>query len=169
MIHYVLAEYFESRTGDDAALMTEAVCIAWNAVVRRRSNRRNRDEYVLASIGLRGTRCDLVEDYSHIWGRDFEHEENRILSHFEKLLREWAAAGDGARLNAALDAFARRNRTSLMWSVFMEAGLPIKISQGRLQPERPCNVRRILLAATTDPVPHARDDNDERDDWPGWG
>jgi hypothetical protein len=122
MIHYILADYYEKRTGDDAALMTEAACIAWNAVVRRRGDRRDRDEYVLASIEFRGTRCDLLEDYSHIWGRDFEHEENRILSHFEKLLREWAAAGDAARLNAALDAFARRNRTSLMWSVFMEAG-----------------------------------------------
>ncbi len=30
-------------------------------------------------------------------------------------------------------------------------------------------VRRILLEASTDPVPHARDDNDERDDWPSWG
>ncbi|GEM_PF-1625621 len=122
MIHYLLAEYYESRTGDDAALMTEAACIAWNAVVRRGSDRRGRDEYVLGSIEFRGMLCDLVEDYSHIWGRDFEHDENRILSHFEKLLREWAAAGDAARLNAALDAFARRNRTSLMWTVFTEAG-----------------------------------------------
>lgn len=122
MIHFVLADYYEKRTGEDAVLMTETACISWNAAVRRRSDRRDRDEYVLTSIEFRGTRCDLVEDYSHIWGRDFEHEENRILSHFEKLVREWAAAGDAARLNAALDAFARRNRTSLMWSVFMEAG-----------------------------------------------
>lgn len=122
MIHHVLADFYEGRSGEDATLIAETACLAWNAVVRRRRDRRNRDEDVLASIEFRGTRCDLVEDYSHIWGRDFEHEENRILSHFEKRLREWAAAGDGARLNAALDAFARRNRTSLMWSVFMEAG-----------------------------------------------
>jgi hypothetical protein len=35
--------------------------------------------------------------------------------------------------------------------------------------ERWKTVRGILLEASTDPVPHARDDNDERDDWPSWG
>ncbi len=93
MIHYVLAEYYEKRTGEDAALMTEAACIAWNAVVRRRGDRRDRDDYVLASIEFRGARCDLVEDYSHIWGREFEHEENRILSRFENLLRRGQQPG----------------------------------------------------------------------------
>ncbi len=121
-IHYSLAEYYESQNGENAALMTEIACIAWNAVSRRHEEGRSREEQVLATVEFRGTQCPIVEDYGHIWGRGFEHEENRILSHFEKLLHEWAAAGDVSRLNAALDAFARRNRTSLMWTVFMDAG-----------------------------------------------
>jgi len=32
---------------------------------------------------------------------------------------EWAATGDTARLSAALDRFAARNRTSEMWKVFL--------------------------------------------------
>jgi hypothetical protein len=108
--------------------MTGIACIAWNAVVRRR----DRDNSVLASIEFRGTRCELIEDFSHIWGRDSDHDENRILSHFEKLLREWAAAGDMERLNAALDAFALRNRNSLMWSVLMEAGAAYPKTLGAL-------------------------------------
>jgi hypothetical protein len=132
MIHYALAGYYEARSGDNAALMTEAACIAWNAVVRRRSDRRNRDELVLATIRFRGVPCQLIEDYGHIWGREFEHEENRILSHFEELLNQWAAAGDTARLNAALDHFAARNRTSLMWMVFLEAGAAHPLNLGAL-------------------------------------
>lgn len=121
-IHYSLAEYYESRNGKNAMFMTEVACIAWNAVARRRGDRRNGEEQILATTEFRGVQCHLIEDYSHIWGREFEHEENRILSHFEVLLREWAAAGDVARVTAALDAFAKRNRTSLMWTVFMEIG-----------------------------------------------
>jgi hypothetical protein len=131
-IHYTLAGYYEARAGNNAALMTDAVCIAWNAVVRRRAARRNREEHVLATIQFRGVACELIEDYSHIWGREFEHEENRILSHFEKLLREWSAAGDAARLNTALDCFVARNRTSLMWTVFMEAGAEHPLTLGVL-------------------------------------
>ena len=112
-VRHALAGYYEARDGTNAALMTEGVCVAWNAVVRRRRDKRDREEQVLATIEFRGVQCDLIEDYSHIWGREFEHEENRILSHFEKLLRQWAAAGDTARLNTALGRFAVRNRTSL--------------------------------------------------------
>lgn len=122
MVHYTLAGYYEARQGENAALMTEVACIAWNAVVRRRIEKRSRAEQIFATIEFRGVTCDLIEDYSHIWGRSFEHEENRILSHFEELLRGWAAAGDIERLNAALDRFAVCNRTSLMWTVFLEAG-----------------------------------------------
>ena len=38
-IHYSLADYYAQRNGDNAALMTEIVCLAWNAVVRRRGRR----------------------------------------------------------------------------------------------------------------------------------
>jgi len=122
MVHHALARYYESRSGENAALMTEAACIAWNAVVRRHPDGHNREDHVLATIQFRGVSCELVEDFGHIWGRKFEYEENCILSHFEKLLHQWAAAGDVARLNAALVGFASRNRTSLMWTVFLEAG-----------------------------------------------
>ena len=122
MVRYALAGYYEARNGENAALMTEVACIAWNSVVQRRVEKRSREETLLATIQFRGVECNLVEDYSHIWGRSFEHEENRILSHFEQLLAGWAAAGDTQRLNLALDRFAASNRTSLMWTVFLEAG-----------------------------------------------
>ncbi len=122
MVHYALAEYYEARKGENAAQMTELACIAWNATVRRRAGRRKRDERVLATIQFRGVACDLMEDYSHLWGRSFENHVDRILSHFENLLRGWAAEGDTARLNVALDRFAVCNHTSLMWTVFLEAG-----------------------------------------------
>jgi hypothetical protein len=132
MIQFSLADYYESRNGDNAAVMTEAACIPWNAVVRRRVERRERKDIVLTTIRFRGVPCELVADYSHIWGRKFENEENRILSHFEKILREWAAANDVERLNAALDRFATRNQTSLMWNVFMEAGAEYPATMGLL-------------------------------------
>ena len=117
--------YYEARTGENAALMTEAACIAWNAVSRRRSDRRSREPAILATIQFRGVSCELVEDYSHIWGRGFEEEGNRILAHFENLLREWAATNDLTRLNKALDRFAFSNRTSVMWTVFWKLVLNI--------------------------------------------
>ena len=72
-IHYSLADYYEKRGGENSALMTEAVCIAWNAVIRRRSDKRKREQHIIDTITFRGERCDLVEDYSYIWGRDFEY------------------------------------------------------------------------------------------------
>ncbi len=123
LIRFVLAEYYQSRSGEDAALMTEAACIAWNSVARRRMERRDGEEkQPLGTIIFRGVPCPLVEDYSHIWGRGFEQDENRILTHFEKLLRQWTDQGDTEQLNAALDRFARCNRTSVLWTVFLEAG-----------------------------------------------
>jgi hypothetical protein len=121
-IHYSLAGYYESCANKSAGLMTDVVCIAWNAVVRRREGRKDSEEKVIAVIPFRGVTCDLVEDYSHIWGREFEHEESRILARFERLLGEWAAAGDKEKLDDLLDHFAARNRTSMMWGVIMEAG-----------------------------------------------
>jgi hypothetical protein len=135
MIRHVLAEYYERHAGENAGLLAEAACIAWNAVVRRRGGRRAAPEHVLATIQFRGAACDLIEDYGHIWGREFEHEENRILSHFEKLLRKWAAVGDATRLSAAIDRFAVRNRTSLMWTVLMEVGAEYPLTLGILLEE----------------------------------
>jgi len=122
MIQFSLAGFYESCNGGNPAMLTETACIPWNAVVRRREGRRKKEDIVLTTIHFRGVPCDLVADYSHIWGRKFENEENRILSHFEKLLREWAGANDIESLNVALDRFAARNHTSLMWTVFLEAG-----------------------------------------------
>lgn len=130
-VHYSLAGYYESRKGTNAGLMTEIACIAWNAAVRRHASTREAREMVIARFRFRGVECDLVEDYGHIWGRSFEHEESRILSHFENLLDQWAAAGDSERLQLALDHFVARNRTSLMWTVFLEAGAKHPKTLGR--------------------------------------
>jgi hypothetical protein len=131
-IHFSLCDYYGKRDGTNASLMTELACIVWNAVVRRRGDKPNLPETVIGTIPFRGKACDLLEDYGHVLGRSFEHEENRILTHFESLLHNWAATGDGQRLNAALDQFANRNRTSLMWTVFMEAGADYPQTLGTL-------------------------------------
>ncbi|HEY4257292.1 MAG TPA: hypothetical protein VGM66_08775 [Candidatus Udaeobacter sp.] len=134
-IHYSLAEYYAQRRGDNATLMTEIACLAWNAVVRRRGERRRGELETLARVKFRDVECELPQDYSHIWGRDFAYEENRILSHFEILLRGWAGDNDVARIEAALDAVARRNRTSLVWALLMEIGAEHPQSLGyRLEP-----------------------------------
>jgi hypothetical protein len=134
-IHYSLAEYYARRSGDSAVLMTEIACFAWNAVVRRRGKRSERDAKIIATVEFRGARCDLRQDYGHIWNRELANEENRILSHFEALLRGWAAANDTIRIDAALDAVARRNHTSLIWSILMEVGAEHPKSLGnRLEP-----------------------------------
>jgi hypothetical protein len=110
IVKYALSEYYAARTGENAAFMTEAACIAWNSVVGLSTERR-----VLATMQFRGSSCKLIEDYSHISGRSYEYNENRILSHFESLLHEWAAASDTFKLNIALDRFAASNHTSLGW------------------------------------------------------
>ncbi len=121
-VRYSLAEYYESRTGVNPALMTDIACIAWNATLQRHGKRYEADKQVLATILFRGAKCDLLEDHGHIWGRNHEHEENRILSHFETLLNKWAAKADSEILGIILDHFAARNRTSLIWTLFLEAG-----------------------------------------------
>ena len=112
--------------------MTDAACIAWNGVLRRRGRSRNTRERILATVQFRGVTCELVEDWFHIGRREFENEENRILSYFEKTLREWAAVNDVGRLNSALDHFAVRNQTSLLWTVFFEAGAEYPATLGTL-------------------------------------
>jgi hypothetical protein len=125
-IHYALANYFEAQDGTNAPVLTDAVCIAWNATVRRREARRKslrtKPLHVLSTFSFRGKLIPLIQDYSYIWGRDFEPEESRILSHFEKLLEKWAGEGEIPRLEAVVERFVDRNRTSLMWNIFMEAG-----------------------------------------------
>ncbi len=130
-IHYSLAEYYKRRAGTNAGLMTDIACIAWNATVRRRGVRRGSGESIMATIRFHGVECELVEDCGHMWNRDYEHEENRILCHFEKLLDGWAAGADREALTLALDRFAARNRTSLMWRVFLEAGAKHPATLGR--------------------------------------
>lgn len=129
-IHYSLAEYYQSRPGTNAGLMTELACIAWNAAARRHELGES-DERVMATVSFRGAECALVEDCGHIWGRRHEHEENQILTRFEALLDEWAATGDTARMSAALDRFAARNRTSEMWEIFLAAGAKHPQTLGR--------------------------------------
>ncbi len=125
-IHYLLAEYYTSRKGDQAATLTEAACIAWNATVQRRERRNEITKSakfpVLSVFNFRSKSVSLIQDYSHIWERNFEPEENRILSHFESLLDGWAASSNRARLRQVVNRFLDRNQTSLMWNVFMEVG-----------------------------------------------
>jgi len=132
MVQFSLAGFYEAYKGGNTALMTDAACIAWNGVLRRRGRSRNTRERILATVQFRGVTCELVEDWFHIGRREFENEENRILSHFEKTLREWAAVNDVGRLNSALDHFAVRNQTSLLWTVFFEAGAEYPATLGTL-------------------------------------
>ena len=125
-IHYSLANYYSTQDGSSASVLTDAACIAWNATVRRRETRRKsarpKPLHILSTLVFRGKSIPIVQDYSYIWGRGFEPEESRILSHFETHLDRWAAEGDMPRLEAVIDTFAERNRTSLMWNIFMEVG-----------------------------------------------
>jgi hypothetical protein len=134
-IHYSLAGYCESCDGTNASLMTGIACIAWNAVVSRRRARLNSTEHVLATLQFRGVKCDLIEDLEHACQRIYEHEENRIISHFEKLLRDWAAKPDADRMVAALERLAKCNRTSLLWAVFLEVGSEYPLTLGVLLEE----------------------------------
>lgn len=135
MIHHALAEYYESRTGQNAPLLTDAVCIAWNAASRRRADNRKSEPLILAAIEFRDSTCELVEDYSHVWGRSVEYDENRILSHFEKLLHKWAETDDQPQLNKALDHFASRNRTSLLWTILLEVAAAYPLTLGGMLEE----------------------------------
>jgi hypothetical protein len=116
-------------------LATELACVAWNAVVSRRRAERNSSELVIATIRFRGVKCDLIEDFEHVCQRVYEHDENRILSHFEKLLHDWAARGDDARMVAAIEQLAKSNRTSQLWTVFLEAGSEYPLTLGVLLEE----------------------------------
>lgn len=129
-VRHVLADYYKGCSNQNAALMTEAACIVWNAVVRRRTAKQETSGSVLATIQFRGIPCPLIEDYSHLWSRVSEPEENRILCHFEKLLRQWTATDDTPRIAATLDCFAATNRTALLWTVLMEAGAEYPLSLG---------------------------------------
>ena len=127
IVRYPLTNYYESRNGENASLLTEIACIVWNAVAGQRP-----EESVLATISFRGWSCNIFEDYSHISGRGYHQNENRIFSHFEKNLREWAVANDAGKLNTALDRLAAGNRSSLVWQVFLEVGAEYPLALGIL-------------------------------------
>lgn len=121
-VQYSLTGYYESAPGTDAGLMTDIACIAWNAAVRRRSERRESGDGLIARFHFRGVECELREDYGHIWGRRHDYEESRILTRFEALLEKWVIAGDMKRVGVALDHLAVRNQTSQIWMLIMELG-----------------------------------------------
>lgn len=131
-VHYILANYYEKQKGDDATLLTDLACITWNFVSRRRESGRSKKPESAGKVEFRGVSCKLPRDYSHIWGREFEHEESRILGRFEGFLRHWAGQEDTLRLNQSLDAFVRRNRTSYVWGVLMEIGAEFPKNLGLL-------------------------------------
>lgn len=135
LVRYRLADFYEHTLLEDPDLMTQAVCIAWNSVVRRRNERREGGDHLLGTVKFRGVWCDLIQDYSHIWGRQFENDENRILTRYEALMRTWASNDEQKKLNEALDAFAKRNQGSLLWSILMELGAEYpKTLGGLLEP-----------------------------------
>jgi len=127
-IRHALAAYYQQRKGENPGLMVDAVCIAWTEVVGQR--RATSDFVPLGTTPFRGRTVQLVEDYSHIWGRSHEADANRILSHFEQLLRTWAD-NDQAKLGAALDHFAARQAPSLLWQVILETGAEFPHSLGQ--------------------------------------
>lgn len=132
LVHYRLAEHYENTDGADAATLTEAACCAWGAVYRRRNVERGRPGPIAATVMFRGKPCPLRADHSHIGQRRFENEENRILTRFEALLRQWARETDSSRLHVALDRFAVCNPPALMWSVLLDAGAEQPASLGVL-------------------------------------
>ncbi len=121
-VHYRLAEHYRKSDGADSATLTEAACHAWGAVYRRHYLERGRPQSTAAAITFRSRTCTIPVDHSHMGQRRFEHEEGRILSRFEELLRQWAGETDPARLHAALDRFAACNPPALMWTLLMDAG-----------------------------------------------
>ncbi|HEY4302573.1 MAG TPA: hypothetical protein VGM73_17005 [Candidatus Didemnitutus sp.] len=141
LVHYRLAAHYEQSDGADAAVLTEAACSAWGAVYRRRNEKPGRKNPPAAVVMFRGQACELRADYSHIAQRAFENEENRILTRWEALLRQWAAEPDPARLHAALDRFATCNPPALLWSLLMEAGA-----------EHPTTLGRLLVDLLDEPV-----------------
>jgi hypothetical protein len=74
-IHYSLAGYYEERDGTNAALMTELACIAWSAVVCRRTAKHNPHDDVLATMPFRGVMCELVANHDQFWQRSYEAEK----------------------------------------------------------------------------------------------
>jgi len=141
LVHHRLAAHFEQSGGADSAVLTEAACCAWRAVYRRRNEKPGRKNFPAAVVTFRGKACELRADYSHIAQRSFENEENRILTRWEALLRQWAAEADPARLHAALDRFAACNPPALLWSLLMEAGT-----------EHPATLGRLLVDLLDEPV-----------------
>ena len=119
-VHHALANYYERRDGANAAVMTELACIAWNAVFSRRNGTESHD--VVATIQFRGVQCQITADFQSFRARNLDPEEDRIISRFEDLLREWAAKRDTERLTTALDRLVRLNLSSLIWSIFLQVG-----------------------------------------------
>ena len=130
-IHHSLADYYETRDGESAGFMTKVACIAWDAVQRRKSNRHQSDDNVIGTFHFRDTECQLIEDHGHISGREFEHDENRILSHFETLLNTWADSGDLEKLSTALDCLLKTNQPSILWTVFIKIGANYPATLGK--------------------------------------
>lgn len=133
-VQYALADYYVSQRGDQAGFLTELACIAWNSVSNHRPSGRS-PHINVGQISFRGIRCELVEDYSHIWGRTSGHEGSRIIGHFEQLLRGWAMAGDTAKLNETLDVFVRSNQSALLWSMLLEVASEYPLTFGLMMEE----------------------------------
>lgn len=125
-VRYALAAFYEKGKNLSPALAASLMCIAANAAARgegRGFGRRAVD--VIGAISFRGCGCELIEDFSHVWGRGdhpSDHEAARIVRSFSNSLKSWADNGDGAAIDEALDVLAARAGTAWLWSVVMEVG-----------------------------------------------
>lgn len=121
-IRYSLAGYYESRPELSASLVTDIACIAWNSAVRRRNAKLSTGYKVIAKVHFRGLQCRVIQDYGNLRGRHNEHDENRIITHFENLLERWVSTNNAESLRVALDHLALRNQTSQLWTALMVIG-----------------------------------------------
>lgn len=129
---HILADYYVKRTPISPRFMAAAACIAWNSVERRHPGNASHKDKLLTRIRFRGLACDLVEDLSFISDRGSDPDENKILTRFIELVRDWSARQDATALAEALDTCAQYNRTALMWTELMRVGAEYPDTCGQL-------------------------------------
>lgn len=160
-IHYSLAGYYEGRDGTNAALMTELACIAWRAVVCRRTTRHNSSLKEPANAELFRLREALK--------LFIERDDSKI--DVIQMERRWRVIGQCER---ALRRYRRRypKMAEDLWGHLVGACKNVvRHAEWPATSKRWKTVRRILLKATRDSSPKPSDNGDVREDqWPtsGW-
>lgn len=130
---YVLGTYYQGAEGMDAGLATTLVCIAWNAAEDRRDRRwASGKKGFQSTFLLRGVECVLRSDGCSAWGRQFENDENNILDAFSRRLQRWCMDSQRAALESVVNAFAKVNRSSVMWLTVLETASEYPAELGML-------------------------------------